>query len=134
MSLVKKSLSKSLNEFLTESEKLLHLLNSGKTKLTVQDLEPLAHKTMELRTLTLQMMREHLDEESFYNAEIVKETLELPLSLQGRRISFLEAADLALKHQDISVLKMILHAWHFDRSHFEVFYTDLRQIAQELAA
>ena len=81
-------------------------------------------------------MNEERDETAWYNASIIKDLVDEPLSVEGEHtpISLTQAADKTKKESNEQPMRLIVTAWAVETSLREVLVENLKQISQELAA
>lgn len=123
-------------KFLSQSEKTLEVAENKPDMLQIQDLDLLADKIQAMRQYAMELLNENLDESTWYNASIIKELLDEPLYIEGKKeqISLFEAANLVKSEKNDTILRLLLQALTVESDLKEVLFENLEQISSELSA
>lgn len=133
-----KNLKVVIDEFLAESNRVLKTMKRTGEEPKKDDLERLSKCIWDLRHFACELL-EHgpSDENAFYNARIIKQIMEEPITLDretSSAISLIDAADRVKRENQEAELQKLVSRWNNEVAMRKVFFDDLHQIAQELAA
>ncbi|MBM3192747.1 MAG: hypothetical protein FJZ59_00750 [Chlamydiae bacterium] len=135
--LAKKNLQKVIESFLSESNRIVSIVETHPEKLQGRDLEILAEKIWDLRHFSIELLNQFPDESTWYNASIIKELVDEPIAMdpnKRKKTSLIAAADLTKKSHNDKTLRHLLRSWTIEKKAREVLFSNLREISKELAS
>lgn len=133
----KNNLKKVVDNFISQSAKTLNLLKQNHGQLGKEELDRLAERIWELRHYSVELLDQHPDETSWYNASLIKDIVEQPLEIDyvsHTGTTLIQAADSTKKFNQTRTMLAVVHYWSENARETEILFEDLKQISQELAA
>lgn len=131
------NLKRVVDEFIAVSNKVIGESIKNREQLEDRELDLLAQKIWDLRHFSLELMQNCRDESLWHNAEILKNLTESEIQVDGsseKTVSLIRAADEKKRDLKDYNIRQIVSSLAKEEALREVFFEDLLEISQDLAA
>ncbi len=132
MDQINQALKEKIDLFLKESLKTIKKAKANHSPLSQNEIEKISQRICELHDCAKELLSTRPAESTYYNAKIIKDLVEEKFG--QNQTSLLEAADAMKTQSKQEPLKAIITVLARDDAAREVFFEDLKDISDELAA